>query len=488
MGVLSQYEPNFNAYARDVVISKPTSISRNNSSPGLGAFTYLQRHFFSARDIKAGEEIFVDVGEEYVNRNLQYMPKRDKAELIIKEVVELAETSPTFFKHYDEYMDTIKQVVGLYDEKSSNTLPFHDFKALSNYQIKTNVTQWIIENGKCFDNIAVKESKIEQAGSGAFAKRQLKRGSLVTPIPLFHIRNKDILNRQKGKEQLLLNYCFGHDESALLLCPTTHGGYINHSKKPNAKISWSESKEIHTLLKENLDDVDKLKWAVLSFDVIATKDIEENEEITINYGDSWQNAWNEHVSNNPFGSLEPKSYIYPNELSVHETDDVRTVYDANYADNIETICAFTYEDETIEGYFEQLEDDYPNEYLYRQNDIIPGDKLQDVISHFSLDGSHFNKPRSESYFWPCHVYYKQNADQYMVRILQSPNEDMTYFTEENVPLMFYNYPRQSIYFTDGMYESDQFLDGVFRFPIGIPDDIFPKQWMDVKKEYGKDEL
>jgi hypothetical protein len=48
-------------------------------------------------------------------------------------------------------------------------------------------------------------------------------------------------------KQLLLNYCFGHDESSLLLCPITNAILINHCSDrtkecgedgPNAEYRW----------------------------------------------------------------------------------------------------------------------------------------------------------------------------------------------------------------------------------------------------------
>lgn len=64
-------------------------------------------------------------------------------------------------------------------------------------------------------------------------------GSLVAPAPLLHIPDRDILRMYADKidpstgeesrdfskltgHQLLLNYCFGHNASSMLLCPYGH--------------------------------------------------------------------------------------------------------------------------------------------------------------------------------------------------------------------------------------------------------------------------
>lgn len=479
MGILSQYDPNYNAYARDVVFNKSNDVNRAEHSPGIGSFTYLQRYFMSSRNIKAGEEIFVDVGEEYINRNLADMPKRDKAELIVKELLELSKTSPKFSKN-PEYLSTLKNIISLYDEKTGMSIP-NNVKELNDFHVTTNVTDWVITNGKCFDNIKVKHSTVPHAGLGAFAKRDIKKGALVIAVPLLHIMDKDILTSKKNqsKKQLLLNYCYTHSQSTLLLCPTTHGAYINHSTKPNAKLQWSEETPQTEALKNQLleDGVDKLKWTVLSFDIVATRDIVPGEEVFIDYGKDWQHAWNQHITE--FTTTNAKSsYVYPNEfnLNIKKPDDIRTVYEEPYAENIQTICSYSYDDldERVE-----IPDNIPKELLHKQHDIISKKDLQSILSLFSIDGSAYNKPRHESYFWPCHVYHKQDSDKAIVRILQSPSEEIIYFIHENFPLLLHNYPISSIYFTDKMYAGDQFIDDVFRYPISIPDGIFPDKWKNI---------
>ena len=67
--------------------------------------------------------------------------------------------------------------------------------------------------------------------------------------------------------QLLLNYCFGHSQSSLLLCPLTNAILINHCSTrnpnsvcphgPNAKVQWASSwdKTNGEWLKMSFDDL-----------------------------------------------------------------------------------------------------------------------------------------------------------------------------------------------------------------------------------------
>ena len=120
---------------------------------------------------------------------------------------------------------------------------------------------WLEEHGQCLDNIRDGISTNPDAGRGAFANRFIPEGGLVGPAPLIHVPNKAMLKMYEGKyspngevpdldgpttNQLILNYCFTHEDSTLLLCP--YGlltSLINHSRyKANAKIVWSKVRHV----------------------------------------------------------------------------------------------------------------------------------------------------------------------------------------------------------------------------------------------------
>lgn len=126
--------------------------------------------------------------------------------------------------------------------------------------LKPRSPQWLVENGRCVDNIMPGKSKLPFAGRGATAQRFIAAGQVVVPVPLIQMMDKDdliIWEESQNKngdwdevpvgEQLLLNYCFGHDESSLLLCPITNAILINHCSNrtkecgeegPNAEWRW----------------------------------------------------------------------------------------------------------------------------------------------------------------------------------------------------------------------------------------------------------
>ena len=47
----------------------------------------------------------------------------------------------------------------------------------------------------------------------------------------------------------------------------------------------------------------------LQLDFVATHNIEEGEEILLDYGDGWQTAWDQHVEEFNFKEHHPKYYL-----------------------------------------------------------------------------------------------------------------------------------------------------------------------------------
>jgi hypothetical protein len=171
--------------------------------------------------------------------------------------------------------------------------------------------------GRCLDNIDHKESTFPNAGRGAFATRNLPKGSIVTGSPLIHIPYdtlahmydskivKNRIERDTSKfvgYHLWYNYCLGHKSSTLLLCPYGSGmGYMNHNQTlANIKMQWApEGIVAHNdswLDIKPVDMYDVYKPS-LGIDYVATRDIQEGEELFLDYGDDWEEAWQEHVAN-----------------------------------------------------------------------------------------------------------------------------------------------------------------------------------------------
>ena len=166
--------------------------------------------------------------------------------------------------------------------------------------------EWLRNGGgKCLDNIQPGPSTIPQAGRGAYATRFIPVEDIVAPAPLIHIPDRNTLlmygsiededdatkTRNTTKingQQLLLNYCFGHHQSTLLLCPYSGiTSYINHnSQTPNARIVWPAHSILHNAswLNETIDFLEEYGSSPgLEFDYVATRDIQPGEEVSFGF-------------------------------------------------------------------------------------------------------------------------------------------------------------------------------------------------------------
>ena len=180
--------------------------------------------------------------------------------------------------------------------------------------------EWLQENGRCMDNLKVGTSTIENAGRGAFTHRPLKKGSIVSPVPLVHIPDKSAMDMYEVEQsrndddelfwhrtstkpyskQLLLNYCYGHPQSNVLFFPAgSMTSFINHSPTPNVKLVWSEHshhrKDWYELSPATLL-AESNYYLGLMMEIVAIRDIEEGEEVFLDYGSEWQAAWDDHVA------------------------------------------------------------------------------------------------------------------------------------------------------------------------------------------------
>lgn len=235
--------------------------------------------------------------------------------------------------------------------------------------------------------------------------------------------------------------------------------YINHNRSlANVKIQWAKDGSTgHNAHWFNMtpNDMNFIYQANLALDYVATKDIAEDEEIFLDYGDDWEKAWQQHVAN-----WEPldhwKDYVSGTQFNkIYATDPVRTQMEQienPYLENLDIRChQFILEDEhadrpTME-YDPELEWDLP-----------------------------FDKG------WPCEILERDDEEQtYTVRVRHKAFGTPRIDVVEEVS-------RQAIVFLDLPYSTDIHLVRAFRHPLGIPDNMMPEAWKNIMPENGNDEL
>jgi len=332
----------------------------------------------------------------------------------------------------------------------------------------TRSEKWLRKHGICGDNILEGISAIKQAGRGAFATRNLSRGTIVAPLPLIHLSNRTRMSMfaRNGTTaikdsppigtQLLLNYCFGHRESTLLLCP--YGlltALINHGGKQrsNLKLQWSDpSRSNHQpeWLNKTLKQLRKKKGAVLTMELIALRDIVEGEEVLIDYGDEWEEAWDRHVKSwKPIDGAE----IYKS--SEEFNDDM---------------------DSLLKTEFEEMISPYPpNVKVMFDQTFAHSSKWKRHMREGTL--THYKK-ESEGELVPCDI----------LRWTEDENGNLLYTTvtfdkakeKDERYQKVVNVPREAFIFQNKPYTSDFLQNNVFRHDMRIPDELFPGLWKNLK--------
>jgi hypothetical protein len=478
--------------------------------PGRGAYSnYFNVELASTEHIPAGKEIFLNYGDNWEEKE-----DGDKEKLTKDDFVKVDKTIQKMIEFFDKYesdlddaskgeiykflvMDVLRAAAGKSKGKQlQEMLPSNpaDLKKVledgGSFYVSSpgsiRSLKWLETNGRCMDNIRPGPSTIPYAGRGAFATRPIKEGSLVAPVPLVQIPEETILNMHPTKVvevppidadseepdqltmrasdeptglQLLFNYVYGHPDSNLVFLPAGASvNYINHSKeKVNAKLVWSDH-PFHQKEWFNLSPLDLIAkenaYLGLMMEIVATRDIQEGEEIFLDYGDRWQAAWDVHVAD--FEEGKPKSWpLRALDLNQeHRNKLFRTKDQDPYPGNVMMKC-FLMVKKPKEG--QPLKDK-------------EGRKLR-VWSEADS-----GKPNlvSENLF-DCEILTAEETP-------EGNFYDVAWSNGQEVTVV-QKVPQKAIVFLDKPETGDQHFAFAFRHYIEIPDDMFPAAWRnDVESE------
>mmetsp|Transcript_36825 Transcript_36825/g.79497 ORF Transcript_36825/g.79497 Transcript_36825/m.79497 type:complete len:881 (+) Transcript_36825:58-2700(+) len=291
-----------------------------------GSFSYLSQTMWIAhRDIQPGEELVVECSDNSDEFDPKYYP-------------------PVDFKPSDAGGYAV-----CLDDKAEERLADHTPNIAS------------IGSSGSGKSGTTGESYNGGGQRGLFAKRQLNIGEIITSTPMTPVHKDELImdrkkyekekmngqqqsgsqqrakqklnsaGQRRERQQLLLNYMFGHSESSLLWLP--HAAMIlavNHyasyndqnpktgmqqqklkQQQPNAKLQWHSDKYTEAQAagepltrrqqfhhKELLDmdslEVVQKQGMGLQLDLVVTRTIREGEEILIDYGTAWDDAMKNH--------------------------------------------------------------------------------------------------------------------------------------------------------------------------------------------------
>ena len=401
----------------------------------------------------------------------------------------------------DDLWSLMKDVIGkkMWESRTMNALPGNttDAKKAAESNIASlhqphaiRSVEYLRENGKCVDSIRPGPSTLEsgQGGRGAFATRSFKKGTIITGSPLNHVPDRNFLTIYKMEQnqttqdqaseewlrhvdnivgyQMSLNYCYGHNGSTMLLCPYGSGvNYINHNQtRANVKIQWAQDgmtmQNDTWLYKKRVEDLEWVYSIGLAFDYVATIDLNEGDELFLDYGDAFEAAITQYFSS--WKPSKSKDGYIP-------------------AQRYNKLIS----DSPLRTEMEQAEEAYPEHLELRCH--------SDLVSKQKFDNEHALYWQSREFGVPCRILerYERTTNQqdglsgsgipsesvYKVELtvpldevgLQYKSDVFTYIQRKDVT-------RGAIQFFNKPYTSDLFLEDAFRFPIGIPDSMLPEQW------------
>lgn len=179
---------------------------------------------------------------------------------------------------------------------------------------------------------------------------------------------------------------------------------------------------------QNIDSWGRTHHTGVSIDFVALRDIDEDEEILIDYGDAWEQAWNSHAR-----TYVPRgNYIPAFELNQMENLVYRTIEDPPYeVDGLQLWCMEWY----VKKFVPDVDDDIQ-----------------------------------------CQILKKLGDDQYMVQLVELAIDDKRSVTNYSADEILWNVPSDAFEFGDMPYMRDHHQFEAFRHAMMVPDDMFPEAW------------
>lgn len=491
-GVLAGYLPERTNADWNVTMPymRPADADASNAHPNRGGYSpYHNVQVMSTEKIVTGGEIFMEFGDSWSEDNEEKREQRlsvDDFKHIDATVTQMME----FFEKHKESLndeskqeiygflknDVMKAAVGTSKAKEVQELlppnpdDLHKIPDAGGALPYSNPTvfrtkDWLDTYGLCVDHIRSGQSTIPNAGRGAFANRRIAKGGFIAPVPLTHITNKQVMDLhviQENKDgdferasdtvtgqQQFLNYCLGHPDSSMIFFPSSPVvPFVNHAdKKPNAKLAWSNHAS-HQKMWLSMSPEELLKeenmYLGLLMELVALRDIEPGEEILIDYGKEWKQAFAKHTESwnagLADGSIPSKWPLRAADMNEMYRDQPFSTDMSTYPENVQLKAFLQLSESTAAGTVED--------------------------PRFWVDAESETAYVHENLFDVNVLSYDKDEHMYTLQWFRGPTNSA----------VVTKVPHSALVFVDKPGTSDHFVQAGFRHHIGIPDDIFPQAW------------
>lgn len=184
------------------------------------------------------------------------------------------------------------------DEEWFETRDINYIEPLETHKLSRSL-EYLKSFGHCLTDVAVRKSLIEGAGKGLFAQRSFKVGEVVSIAPVL-LMPKHLLDDVHANS-VMINYAMSLPDSDVTLLPLGRAAMVNNGgKNANLKVHWYdwESRRVlhgfdrpSVVNRLSIDDLEASPFASLDISFVATRDVAEGEELTLDYGEQWEKLW-----------------------------------------------------------------------------------------------------------------------------------------------------------------------------------------------------
>ena len=217
-------------------------------------------------------------------------------------------------------------------------------------------------------------------------------------------------------------------------------------------------------------------------DFVAIRDIHPDEEIFLDYGKAWEDAWDAHIErwSTPCGYFSGSSCMESSKKVSEMNKDMFNTQYHKWSDVHMSVCHFD-GNMVSQGQAKMI-------YLSKET-INPFDLTKEFEVKYSYEGIEFDDDSFgvrpfDGYYGAC-------------KILQSNKKedtfDVIFFLGDRIPRQYNRVPgarllvrheklpAKSLQFRTKPLKSDEFAPNAFRHEIEIPIESFPPLWLDLEK-------